>query len=325
MVALDCEMVVTEAGYELARATLLGPDGAVLWDELVLPDRPVLDYVTRYSGITAEILEGVKTSLADAQRALLRWLGPETVLVGHGLENDLRALRLVHTRIADTSILFGDERGQGYKPALRRLAARYLNLSIQDSSHDSVTDARTALHLIQLKMQRGRDFGASGTSVLEGDPLFGLLESVGVRCAAVARAPVLSRFVAPLAAAASMVPAEGDVAVARAATRLLRQGMTFVVALGDGLTARTRPAAPADGQAPSVDAAAAASVAPVPAPAAESVALSESEAAEAVEVGLLALYTDAPPNTLLMVVSGPADLSRLRLYASFQVDCDRSG
>ena len=39
----------------------------VLMDELVRPEAPITDYVTRYSGITAAMMAGVTTSLADVQ------------------------------------------------------------------------------------------------------------------------------------------------------------------------------------------------------------------------------------------------------------------
>ena len=41
----------------------------VLMDELVRPEAPITDYVTRYSGITAAMMAGVTTSLADVQVA----------------------------------------------------------------------------------------------------------------------------------------------------------------------------------------------------------------------------------------------------------------
>ena len=78
----------------------------VLLDELVAPERPITDYNTRYSGITAAMLEPVTMGLADAQRRFLDLVPAETLLVGHSLENDLSALHLAHSRLLDTSVLF---------------------------------------------------------------------------------------------------------------------------------------------------------------------------------------------------------------------------
>lgn len=43
--------------------------GAVLYDKLCRPGRPVKDYNTRYSGITAEMLAQTSTTLKDIQQA----------------------------------------------------------------------------------------------------------------------------------------------------------------------------------------------------------------------------------------------------------------
>ena len=50
-------MVVTEAGYELARVTCVSGKETVLFDSFAKPEHPVIDYVTKYSGITEEMLK----------------------------------------------------------------------------------------------------------------------------------------------------------------------------------------------------------------------------------------------------------------------------
>ena len=70
------------------------------------PPHPIRDYLTEYSGITASMLEGVTTTLADVQLALLGLISPRTILVGHSLEHDMRALKMSHSRIVDTTLLY---------------------------------------------------------------------------------------------------------------------------------------------------------------------------------------------------------------------------
>ena len=66
----------------------------------VLPPRPITDYNTRHSGITAAAMKGVTTSLQDVQAWLLANASSDTLLVGHALENDLRALQVLHSRVS---------------------------------------------------------------------------------------------------------------------------------------------------------------------------------------------------------------------------------
>jgi hypothetical protein len=42
--ALDCEMVRTDNGKELARLSVVAASGAVLYDEFIKPAAPVRDY-----------------------------------------------------------------------------------------------------------------------------------------------------------------------------------------------------------------------------------------------------------------------------------------
>ena len=78
----------------------------MLVDELVRPHNPITDHNSAFSGITADMLEGVATRLADAQALVRQHVPAQALLVGHALDNDLAALKLHHRRLLDTSVMF---------------------------------------------------------------------------------------------------------------------------------------------------------------------------------------------------------------------------
>lgn len=112
-VAIDCEMGTAVTGdSELIRLTAIDYlTGEVLINNLVQPDQPMLHLNTRFSGVTFPQLNEAKkkkTCLmgkAGARHALWRFVGPYTALVGHGVNNDLRALRWIHPTVIDSFII----------------------------------------------------------------------------------------------------------------------------------------------------------------------------------------------------------------------------
>jgi len=91
---MDCEMCYTSEGGEVTRITIVSSDLRIVYNTLVKPENPVVDYNTRFSGITERDLKHVTTTLKDVQAFLLNLLSSKTILIGHALGSDLRALRV---------------------------------------------------------------------------------------------------------------------------------------------------------------------------------------------------------------------------------------
>ncbi|KAM9795984.1 RNA exonuclease 1 homolog isoform 2-T2 [Syngnathus typhle] len=153
--ALDCEMCYTKQGLELTRVTVINSDLKVLYDTFVKPESKVVDFNTRFSGVTAEDLDGATITLRDVQAVLLSMFSAESILVGHSLESDLLALKLIHSSVVDTAIVFPHRLGLPYKRALRNLMADYLKRIIQDSveGHDSSEDAAACMELMMWRLK----------------------------------------------------------------------------------------------------------------------------------------------------------------------------
>lgn len=193
LLAIDCEMIHTSVcENDLARVTVVECNTrtttpvtsifSLVYDAYVeLPsDTEVVDYKTQYSGITAQILENASSKHPKdiIRDHILSFILPSELhellyaeqiqhstdlsalsgvslpfIVGHGVENDLRALGLIYPLVIDTCVLY--QHGTR-KPRLQDLARRYLLKDIQtnaEAGHSSIEDAEAALHLVLLRLE----------------------------------------------------------------------------------------------------------------------------------------------------------------------------
>jgi len=128
--------------------------------------------VYRYSGITEETLSGPDVkSLPEIQAVLLSMFHSRTILIGHSLESDLKALKMIHSTVVDTSVLFPHKMGLPKKRALKTLCIENLKKIIQEdgklslslsliahqvcillpteAGHDSAEDALVCIQLVK--------------------------------------------------------------------------------------------------------------------------------------------------------------------------------
>ncbi|CAB3403248.1 unnamed protein product [Caenorhabditis bovis] len=156
MFAIDCEMVYTMRGPALARLSVVDINNVSVLDVRVKPPGEVLDANTEFSGLTIDEVNAAEFSLEECREKLFKLINSETILIGHSLESDLKALRLAHLNVIDTAIVF--QNGGGNKKALRSLAAEHLKQFIQQDNdeitgHDSNEDARVCMELLKYRLQ----------------------------------------------------------------------------------------------------------------------------------------------------------------------------
>lgn len=169
MFGLDCEMCLTTSGnLELTRITIVDENMKIIYDTLVKPENVITNYLTRYSGITKEMLNDVTITLHDVQQTLKILLPADAILVGQSLNSDLHTLKMMHPYIIDTSVIFNLTGDRSRKTKLQILAREFLGESIQDSKagHCSAEDSKASMKLVQLKLANSVDYG---DAVLLGD------------------------------------------------------------------------------------------------------------------------------------------------------------
>lgn len=112
-VAIDCEMGTSITNNSvLIRVTLIDYfTSEVLLDKLVFPDEPILHYNTRFSGVSSGQMAMARSrgeclyGTAAARMAIWKFVGPDTIVVAHGGQNDMSTLRWIHGAVVDTYLV----------------------------------------------------------------------------------------------------------------------------------------------------------------------------------------------------------------------------
>lgn len=155
-VGLDCEMVGVGpdgARSVLAQVVLVDFLGRITYLSYVAPSEPVTDYRTAVSGIRPEHVRDAP-AFDVVQREVARLLEGK-VIVGHGLENDMKALLLSHSwkHVRDTAkyrpFCRPTRAGHVRPRRLKHLSAEHLGVVIQTGEHDPAEDAQAALALFK--------------------------------------------------------------------------------------------------------------------------------------------------------------------------------
>lgn len=176
-VCFDCEMAYTTQGLELIRLTAVcWPEAKELLDILVRPIGEILDLNSRFSGVFPEhyataIPYGpaaapsedgeleptpmhIVESPAAARELLFQFLQPDTPLIGHAIDNDLNACRIIHPTVIDTVLLYPHPAGLPMRSGLKVLSRRHLDRDIQtggNRGHDSKEDSIATGDLVRVK------------------------------------------------------------------------------------------------------------------------------------------------------------------------------
>lgn len=76
-------------------------------------------------------------------------INKNSILIGHGLENDLNVMRIFHNKVIDTAVLYSKTK---FKVSLKNLAFEFLSRKIQNGEHDSSQDAIATMDVVKVKI-----------------------------------------------------------------------------------------------------------------------------------------------------------------------------
>ncbi|KAJ5986582.1 hypothetical protein N7451_010947 [Penicillium sp. IBT 35674x] len=165
-IAIDCEMVGVRNGRQtLAFLTAINfLTGEVLINRYVSPTEDVIDWRSKFSGVTPKIMASAVASgeafgsWREARDKLWEFMDDSTVLVGQSLNYDLEVLGMSHAKVVDSAILTSEAvypsvistRPLPRHWGLKRLAKDLLSLDIQTGNcgHSALEDTYAARDVV---------------------------------------------------------------------------------------------------------------------------------------------------------------------------------
>ncbi|CAI1577283.1 hypothetical protein SEUBUCD646_0L01720 [Saccharomyces eubayanus] len=151
VLSLDCEMAFTSLGYEMIRLTIVDFfTGETLFDHVIQPVGEIVDLNSDFSGVH-EIDQTKCPTYREAIGMFLseNLINKNSILIGHGLENDLNVMRIFHNKVIDTAVLYSKTK---FKVSLKNLAFEFLSRKIQNGEHDSSQDAIATMDVVKVKI-----------------------------------------------------------------------------------------------------------------------------------------------------------------------------
>eukprot|EP00658_Telonema_sp_P-2_P026105 TRINITY_DN2052_c0_g1_i2.p1 TRINITY_DN2052_c0_g1~~TRINITY_DN2052_c0_g1_i2.p1 ORF type:complete len:1233 (-),score=291.67 TRINITY_DN2052_c0_g1_i2:287-3985(-) len=157
------QQVSKQATISLGRVSVLRAEGEMagtaLMDDYIATREHVEDYLTRYSGLRAGDLDPGQSQhhllpLKAVYKKLAYMVSMGVIFIGHGLKSDFHTINILvpPSQVFDTVDLY-------WKPGHRRISLRFLISYLlrddefrdfQVDTHDSILDAKAALHLYLL-------------------------------------------------------------------------------------------------------------------------------------------------------------------------------
>ncbi|XP_024530949.1 putative small RNA degrading nuclease 4 [Selaginella moellendorffii] len=155
LLSLDCEMVMCE-GYEqqVVQVCIVDRNNKTVLDTLVKPSKKVIDYITHIHGLEKKDIAQATCTQEEIQKEVAKLLEPGTILVGHSVFYDLKALKIDHRRVIDTSMLF---RLKGLAMiSLQNLCKAVLGYDFRETgTHKCIDDAIVPMKLILHQLEHG--------------------------------------------------------------------------------------------------------------------------------------------------------------------------